>query len=47
MVYNIQITIDLIIANGGKITQPVNIDGPEKIARFSDPDGNILGLYQQ
>jgi len=47
MVDNIQTTTDLIIAKGGKIIQPVNIDGPEKIARFSDPAGNILGLYQQ
>lgn len=47
MVDNIQTTVDLIIAHRGQIIQPVNIDGPEKTARFTDPAGNILGLYQQ
>jgi len=36
-----------IIENGGKIVQPVGGDAPEITARFSDPSGNILGLYQE
>ncbi len=34
-------------ANGGKIVQPIGMDSPEITARFSDPAGNVLGLYQQ
>ena len=45
MVDNIHETIDLITSNGGKIIM-VDIDSPEKIARFTDPSGNIVGLYQ-
>jgi len=39
--------IDSVIANGGKIVQPIGKDHPEITARFTDPAGNILGLYQQ
>lgn len=46
MVYNIQKTIDLIIANGGQIIQPHDTNSLEKIARFTDPAGNVFGLYQ-
>ena len=47
MVDNIQITLDLIVKNGGEIVQPVGVDAPEITARFRDPGGNIIGLYQQ
>jgi predicted enzyme related to lactoylglutathione lyase len=47
MVDNIEATISLIIANGGKIVQPVGMDAPEITAHFSDPAGNVLGLFQQ
>lgn len=40
-------TIDAIVANGGEIVQPIGADSPEITARFRDPAGNILGLYQQ
>jgi predicted enzyme related to lactoylglutathione lyase len=40
-------TMDKIIANGGKIVQPIGLDAPEITARFSDPFGNVLGLYQE
>jgi predicted enzyme related to lactoylglutathione lyase len=39
-------TVDKIIANGGNIVQPIGMDAPEITARFSDPFGNVLGLYQ-
>jgi predicted enzyme related to lactoylglutathione lyase len=45
MVYDIMATIDLIIANGGKILD-IDVDSKEKTARFSDPTGNIFVLYQ-
>ena len=47
MVDSITATIDLIVANGCDIVQPVGADHPEITARFRDPGGNVLGLYQQ
>ncbi len=47
MVENVEKTIELIKANGGKIVQPVGADAPEITARVSDPAGNIIGLYQE
>jgi predicted enzyme related to lactoylglutathione lyase len=31
---------------GGDVVQPIGADLPEITARFSDPCGNVLGLYQ-
>jgi len=47
MVDSVAAAIDAVIANGGKIVQPIGMDAPEITARFSDPAGNILGLYQE
>ena len=47
MVDSIATTVDVVIANGGKIVQPIGMDAPEITARFSDPAGNVLGLYQE
>jgi predicted enzyme related to lactoylglutathione lyase len=47
MVDSVEETINSVLANGGKIVQPIGADAPEITARFSDPAGNILGLYQQ
>jgi uncharacterized protein len=38
--------IEKVKENGGKIVQPIGKDAPEITARFSDPFGNVLGLYQ-
>ena len=35
------------MANGGEIVQPIGADAPEITARFRDPSGNVLGLYQE
>jgi len=35
-----------ITAHGGAIVQPIGADAPEITARFSDPAGNVMGLYQ-
>ena len=40
-------TLDAIVANGGKVAQPIGADAPEITARFRDPAGNVFGLYQQ
>lgn len=47
MVDDIEASIKAVIDNGGKIVQPVGMEAPEITARFSDPSGNILGLFQQ
>jgi hypothetical protein len=47
MVTDIETTAKLISTNGGAIVQPIGMEAPEITARFSDPSGNILGLYQQ
>jgi predicted enzyme related to lactoylglutathione lyase len=46
MMNNAEAAVDAVIANGGKIVQPIGMDSPEITARFSDPFGNVLGLYQ-
>ena len=47
MVDSVAKTIDAIINSGGRIVQPIGMDAPEVTARFSDPAGNIIGLYQE
>lgn len=47
MVDSVAAAIESVIANGGKIVQPIGMDSPEITARFSDLAGNVLGLYQQ
>ena len=40
-------TCESIVAHGGQIVQPIGKDHPEITARFTDPAGNVIGLYQQ
>ena len=47
MMDSVEETIDAVVANGGKIVQPIGMDAPEITARFSDPFGNVFGLYQE
>jgi uncharacterized protein len=46
MVDDVTAILDIIVASGGKIVQPIGADAPEITARFTDPTGNIIGLYQ-
>ena len=46
MVDDINVTMELIKNNGGKITEEVGKHAPEITAQFSDPFGNLWGLYQ-
>jgi len=39
--------IKAVVANGGTIVQPIGADAPEITARFADPAGNVMGLYQE
>jgi uncharacterized protein len=47
MVDSVAATIDVVVAHGGEIVQPIGADAPEITARFRDPGGNVIGLYQQ
>ena len=47
MVDSVAATVDLVVANGGEIVQPIGVDAPEITARLHDPAGNVIGLYQQ
>ena len=47
MVDSVADALESVKANGGKIVQPMGIDAPEITARFRDPAGNVLGLYQE
>ena len=47
MVDSVAKTVEAVIANGGEIAQPIGADAPEITARFRDPSGNVVGLYQQ
>jgi hypothetical protein len=47
MVDNAEQTVKDIVANGGEIVQPIGADAPEITARFRDPGGNVIGIYQQ
>jgi uncharacterized protein len=47
MVDSVAATLDTVVANGGKIVQPVGGDAPEITARVTDPAGNLIGLYQE
>lgn len=46
MVRNAVSTLELILAHGGKVVLEIGRDFPEITARFSDPAGNIMGIYQ-
>ena len=47
MVDSVVAACEAVVANGGEIMQPVGADAPEITARFRDPGGNVIGLYQQ
>jgi predicted enzyme related to lactoylglutathione lyase len=47
MVNSVAATIEEIIAQGGELVQPIGVDAPEITARFRDPGGNVIGLYQE
>ena len=47
MVDSVAATIDVVIAHGGELVQPIGADAPEITARFRDPAGNVIGLYQE
>jgi uncharacterized protein len=47
MVDSVEASVAAVIQNGGEIVQKIGMDAPEITARFRDPGGNIVGLYQE
>jgi predicted enzyme related to lactoylglutathione lyase len=47
MVDSVEETLTKVVSNGGTVVQPIGGDAPEITARFRDPAGNVLGLYQE
>jgi uncharacterized protein len=47
MVDSVEETIGAVVAHGGELVQGIGADAPEITARFRDPGGNIVGLYQE
>ena len=47
MVDNAVATVDAVTEHGGEIVQPIGLDPGEITARFRDPGGNIVGIYQE
>ena len=47
MVDSVAAAIEAVLVNGGEVVQRIGADAPEITARFRDPAGNVLGLYQQ
>jgi predicted enzyme related to lactoylglutathione lyase len=47
MVDSVEAAVEAVTANGGEIVQPIGVDAPEITARFRDPGGNVIGLYQE
>jgi uncharacterized protein len=47
MVDSVEKTLEIIVASGGQLVQPIGADAPEITARFRDPGGNVIGLYQE
>jgi hypothetical protein len=47
MVDSVAAAVEAVVANGGEIVQSIGADAPEITARFRDPGGNVIGLYQE
>jgi predicted enzyme related to lactoylglutathione lyase len=47
MVDDAETTVEAIVAHGGELVQPIGGDAPEITARFRDPGGNVIGIYQE
>ena len=47
MVDSVAAACEAVVANGGQIVQPIGGDPGELTARFRDPGGNVIGLYQE
>jgi predicted enzyme related to lactoylglutathione lyase len=47
MVDDMAVTLQAVTEHGGEVVQTVDATAPEFIAKFRDPAGNVIGLYQE
>ena len=47
MVADAKSAVARVVEAGGEIVQAIGADAPEITARFRDPAGNVLGIYQE
>jgi hypothetical protein len=47
MVDSVAATVEAVVAQGCEIVQAIGGDAPEITARFRDPGGNVIGLYEE
>ena len=47
MVDSVEDAMRAVEDHGGAVVQPIGADAPEITARFTDPYGNLIGLYQE
>lgn len=47
MVDSVESAVEAVRTHGCDIVQPIGVDAPEITARFRDPGGNVIGLYQR
>jgi hypothetical protein len=47
MVADAAATLEKVVAQGGAIVQPLHPGAPEAVARFRDPAGNVVRIYQE
>ena len=47
MVDDAEAAVEAIVAHGGELVRPIGGDAPEITARFRDPGGNVIGIYQE
>lgn len=47
MVDDAEKAVQAVTEAGGTIVRPLGADAPEITARFADPAGNVLGIYQE
>jgi predicted enzyme related to lactoylglutathione lyase len=47
MMDSVAATLEAVVSHGGEVIQAIGADAPEITARFRDPAGNVIGLYQQ
>lgn len=47
MVEDIEASVDAIISNGGEIAEPIDRSTLNVVAKFRDPAGNMIGLFEE
>jgi predicted enzyme related to lactoylglutathione lyase len=47
MVADADAILKKVAASGGEIVEPIHPGAPEVVARFRDPAGNLMGVYQE